>query len=121
MGPILNDTVKNNMDVEMENDLATDKLIGLDFLSFWNDDAPAVKYKKEIVRENMNVDPKNLENYNNISDMEFQAEEPIDAQALYTLIDSIIQEVLNNKNADIEKLLSDAESNFQHNNLDYAK
>lgn len=121
MGPILNDTVKNNMDVAMENDLATDKLIGLDFLSFWNDDAPAVKYKKEIVRKNMNVDPKNLENYNNISDMEFQAEEPIDAQALYTLIDSIIQEVLNNKNADIEKLLSDAESNFQRNNLDYAK
>ena len=121
MGPVLNDTVKNNMDVSMENDLASDKLIGLDFLSFWNEDAPAVKYKKELVQKNMNVDTKQIENYNNISDLEFQAEEPIDAQALYTIIDSIIQEVLNNKNADISKLLSDAEKNFQQNNLDVVK
>ena len=69
----------------------------------------------------MNVDAKQIENYNNMSNLEFQAEEPIDAQALYTIIDSIIQEVLNNKNADIGKLLSDAEKNFQQNNLDVAK
>ena len=80
-----------------------------------------MKYKKELVKNNMNVDTKQIENYNNISDLEFQAEEPIDAQALYTIIDSIIQEVLNNKSADISKLLSDAEKNFQQNNLDFAK
>lgn len=121
MGPILNDTVKDNMDISMENDLASDKLIGLDFLSFWNEDAPAVKYKKELVEKNMNVDPKQIENYNDISSLEFQAEEPIDAQALYTLIDSMIQEVLNNKDANIEELISDAESTFQTNNLDFAE
>ena len=53
--------------------------------------------------------------------MEFQAEEPIDGQALYAVIDNIVQEVLNNKNANIEELVKKEAADFQKNNLDYAE
>ncbi len=120
MGPVLNDTVKKNMDAAMERDAQT-KMIGPGFRSLWKDDAPSVKYKRELIEKNLNVNPKNIEQGNNLDGLEFQAEEPVAAQALYTAIDAIIQEVLNNKDADIEKLISDTAEMFQKNQLDTAE
>lgn len=118
--PLLDDAVKKNMDEEMERDAKT-KMIGPGFRSLWKDDAPSVKYKRELIEKNLNVNPKNVEHGNNLENLEFQAEEPVASQALYTAIDAILQEVLNNKNADIEKLISDTAGTFQRNQLDTAK
>ena len=69
----------------------------------------------------MTVNEKYFTDFNNKDDMEFQAEEPIDGQALYAVIDNIVQEVLNNKNANIEELVKKEAADFQKNNLDYAE
>ena len=58
--------------------------------------------------------------YNDKENLEFQAEEPVDAQALYALLDTCIQEVLTNKDADCASLIKKAASDFQKNNLDNA-
>jgi len=118
--PEIDDSIKANMDQDLANRIELGQIIGLEKLSFWNDEAPTVAYLKEIESKNVNVDVNHIKQMN-VRDIDFQAEEPVDAQALYSMIDAIIQEILNNKNADIPMLVENAASDFQSNNLDYAE
>ena len=95
--------------------------IGLKSVSPWKDTNEIESYKAEIMSEYANVKDSYVKFYNDKSDIEFQAEEPVDAQALYALLDTCIQEVLTNKDADCAALIEKAASDFQNNNLDYAK
>lgn len=49
-----------------------------------------------------------------------RAEPAVNAQELYAMLDSVIQEVLTNKNADCQQLLTTACANFQSDYLDNA-
>lgn len=95
--------------------------IGINTISPWKDTNEVEQYKEEVSREYANVIESYVQFYNNKENLEFQAEEPIDAQALYALLDTCIQEVLTNKDADCASLIEKAASDFQNNNLDYAK
>ena len=53
-----------------------------------------------------------------LGDCELKAEEPVCAQELYATLDSCIQEVLVNKDADCAALIKKAASDFQSNYLD---
>lgn len=51
---------------------------------------------------------------------DIKAEVPMNAQELYAVLDSVIQEVLTNEDADCQALLTEAAQNFQHDYLDNA-
>ncbi|MDD6484548.1 MAG: extracellular solute-binding protein [Clostridiales bacterium] len=93
-------------------------IIGIKDLSIWTDKEATQKYKEELIEEFRNIDEKNISSYNEKKDeIEYQTEEKICAQDLYGLLDSCIQEVLTNKDADCGEVLNKAASDFQNNFL----
>lgn len=116
----LTDEIKTQLDSSMEVAIQNGNLIGPKTLSPWKDSSEVVAYKNKITEENTNVDPKHIEKYNNKDGVRYNAEEPVDAQALYAILDTAIQEVIINKDADPAALLKKAAEDFQKNNLDYA-
>ena len=119
--PNLNDERKSRIEENYKLDVADGKLIGIIDSSIWNDKTDRDQYVFEMIEKYRNVDIKNLASYNDKSGIEYQTEEPKCTQELYSILDSCIQEVLTNKDADIEKLLEKAASDFQNNSLDYAE
>lgn len=95
------------------------RLVGLHDLTVWNEKAEIVEYDKQLISEMINVNPNHIKLFNEQKNIEFEAEVPICAQELYAILDSCIQEVLTNKDADCEKLLDKAVADFQRNYLDY--
>ena len=65
-----------------------------------------------------NVNMKLFEDYLKFDGVTIKPEEPVNCQELYNILDGIIQEVLNNKNADVKALVAKANSDFQKNYLD---
>ena len=118
-GRILNDSVKNKMieDIQMKADKG--EQIGVLNSSPYTGDDPRrafeivlnTKTPEEGGFRNININQVKL--YNDQSNIEWQQEEPIEAQALYAVLDSAIQAVLTDKNADCAKLIEEAYKNFQ--------
>lgn len=121
--PDLNDDVKKSfldtMDTNREKGIA----IGLLELSNWDSETDLVKYQREYILENATIPLKNVKEYNKFvtgegyKELEIQPEEPMCAQDLYTVVDSLVQEVFTNKNVDIAKIVKQANSDFQNNFL----
>lgn len=95
------------------------ELIGIEDVSIWGEDAPVTIKKNEITKKYLNVNENHIKLYNNKEGVTLLPEEPRCGQNLYAMIDGLIQEVLNNKDADIAALVKDANANFQSNYLDY--
>lgn len=74
--------------------------------------------KKEIRSKYCNVDMANYEHYYKFEDVIIKPEEPVFCQELYSVLDRCLQEVITNKNADIDALISRANNDFQANYLD---
>lgn len=117
----LTDVVKENLQKEVDTIKGYDGIVGLRRISPWKSDCPVTKYEQELYEKNMNINPNHIKHYNETENIELQAEEPVEAQALYSVLDSVIQEVLTNENADIRAAVSKAASDFQKNQLDYAE
>ena len=77
------------------------------------------KFSHELQQEFCNVNYNHIKLYNDKSGVEYQVEEPMCTQDLYGILDSCIQEVLNNENADCREVLKKAANDFQLNFLDY--
>ena len=101
--------------------LEQDEIIGMISISPWKDSDPVRQYTLELDKKYMNVNENHLKLYNDKSGLEFQEEEPVEAQALYGLFDAVIQEILTNKDANIPELVEKASMDFQKNYLDYAE
>lgn len=89
---------------------------GLSVLS----NAEGEKQKLEIIDQYTNVDMTLWNGYCEHKSEDIKTEVPINAQELYAVLDSVIQEVLTNKDADCQALLTEAAQNFQHDYLDNA-
>lgn len=83
----------------------------------WNDDDRTAAYEK-AVSEYVNIDEKDFADYLEFKNVIIQQEEPHNAQQLYAILDSCIQEVMTNKDADVAKLVKDANDKFQKDYLD---
>ena len=103
----------------LKDKVAKERIIGIEDLSVWNDKANAYQKKKEIRDKYVNINLNHVKSYNDKTGIEYRVEEPVCAQNLYKIIDGILQEVLSNKDADVKKLVSDANNNLQKNFLDY--
>ncbi len=89
-------------------------------LRVWSGDA-RVKAEDEVYDKYVNIDRKLWASYLDDGSKGMRPEVPVNAQELYQLLDGVIQEVLTNENADLQKLLDDAVANFQSNYLDVAE
>lgn len=117
----LNDAVKASVQNGIENAKELNQVIGVATLSPWKSENEVQKYQREQEAKNANINMNQIKLYNDKTGVEYQAEEPIEAQALYAVLDSCIQEVLNNKKADCAALIKKAAEDFQKNHLDYAE
>lgn len=98
---------------------ANGELIGILDVSVWNENAPITQKKEELIKKYINVNENHVKLYNDKEGVELKPEEPVCCQNLYAMIDGLIQEVLNNKDADIAALVKEANASFQSNYLDY--
>lgn len=81
-------------------------------------DPQRMAQETEISSKYANVDSKDYDDYFNNDSVTIRPEEPVCSQELYTVLDGVIQEVLTNKNVDIDKLVATANNDFQANHLD---
>ena len=113
-GRILDDSVKKNMEDNIKLKSEQGMLIGVLNASPYTDDDPRRKYEVYLNTEKfVNVNMNQVKLYNDQSNIEWQEEEPIEAQALYAVLDNAIQAVLTDENADCAKLIEEAYINFQ--------
>lgn len=97
------------------------QLIGIKGMSVWNNDTDIVKYQRELADQYCNGNPNYLKLYNDFAEncqIEIQPEEPVCCQELYQVLDSCLQEILTNKDADCAEVLEKANTDFQTNYLD---
>ena len=70
-----------------------------------------------IRKKYTNVKPEAFADYFSFENVIVKAEEPVAAQQLYSTLDSVIQAVLTDKNADVAALVKQAAQDFEKNNL----
>jgi len=90
-----------------------------ELFSVWQDE----KRKADVERINAeyaNVDMANYQDYYDFGGVTLKPEVEKCCQELYSVLDSVVQEVFSNKNVNIEELSSKAANNFQVNYLDKA-
>lgn len=107
-----------NKEIEYQKTL-DDGGIVLNKLSFdlWTD-PKRMEQENEISSRFTNVDPADYEDYFSFKDVIIRPEEPVCCQELYSVLDGVIQEVITNKDANIDELVKTANSDFQSNYLD---
>lgn len=74
-------------------------------------------YTEELLNKYKNIDENKFKEYVALDGVTIRAEEPINCQELYSILDACIQEVLINENADCAELMKKAASDFQLNYL----
>ncbi len=118
-GRNIDDAVKVKMAEDMQLKVDKGEQIGVLNSSPYTDDDPKRAYEiilntklpEEGGFRNVNINQVKL--YNDQSNIEWQQEEPVEAQALYAVLDNAIQAVLTDENADCAKLIEEACQNFQ--------
>ncbi len=111
-------SLKDGAKVDNENG----KLVGVLGIPTWTDPDYLAK-RKEAIAEYVNVDLKMFDPYTTVcenGDYELHAEHPVYCQELYKILDSCVQAVLTDKNADPQALLDKAVADFQRDYLDKA-
>ncbi len=112
---------KRNRSEYFDRRVQSGELVGVQTMSVWSSDLESVKWEQELAREKCNTNPNYVRLYNEfVTDCpaEIQPEEPVCAQELYSILDGCIQKVLSDKDADCEKIIKEAVSDFQKNYLD---
>lgn len=112
---------KVNTDKDINTKLEEGQLIGIKSMSPWSEQAESLTYLNNLIDEKANSNPNHVKLYNEFVEncpAEIQAEEPVCAQELYGILDSCIQEVMTDENADCAAILEKANSDFQQNYLD---
>lgn len=119
------DTLRKSREDSYKIKVENGEPIGVKSFSIWNDSADVSALTDEMIEKYGNINQNHVRLYNEAlvnGKVELQAEEPVCAQDLYSILDSVIQNVLNDKNADCKKLIEKANKDFQTNylnNLNY--
>lgn len=119
-GSALDDNAKAKMEEDIQLKIENKEIVGLVGISPWKDDYPKRQYELELAKKYCNVNENQIKIYNDKNTgIEYQEEEPVECQALYSVLDSCVQAVWTDKNADCAALIADAARSFQANYLDY--
>lgn len=114
--PKLSDLAKGNIEEDIKAKAAENKIIVTPSFSVWNS-AERKAETDALYEPYINVDTKLQPGLMN-EDVVLHAEEPAQTQQLYTMLTSVIQEILTNENADIPALVSQTQKTFQTDFLD---
>lgn len=113
-GRRLDDAAKKNLEDSYKQKVERGEPIGiLNASPYTDDDAKRAFQIKLDTEKFVNINMNQVKLYNDQSNIEWQEEEPIEAQALYAVLDNAIQAVLTNENADCAQLIKEACENFQ--------
>lgn len=75
-------------------------------------------FKDSVMKKYANVNVDYYKEYFDMENVQIKAEEPINCQQLYSILDNCIQSILTNENIDLKQLAASAASDFQKNYLD---
>lgn len=117
----LTDEYKKTTEDSIAKAVAANQLVGIQSLSQWNKDSESLKWYNKYVEENCNSNINHVRLYNEFvanCPAEIQPEEPVCGQELYAILDSCIQQVLVDENANCAEILKKAKADFQANQLD---
>lgn len=114
----LTEDAKENINGQIDLDIANNNVVGAETITPWKSDCPAALFRSQLIKERANINLNYVKLYNDKTGIKFREEEPIATSALYRTLSSCIQEVLTNKDADCAKVLKDAAADFQKNQLD---
>ncbi|MEG1779294.1 MAG: extracellular solute-binding protein, partial [Oscillospiraceae bacterium] len=115
--PKVSDDTKASWDSKYKLANERNLIVGIKPYEIWGDSDRA-KQEDEIRKKYLNVNLDLFKEYSEFKDVQIHAEEPVCCQELYKTLDSCIQAVLTDKNADPAKLMTQAASDFQKNYLD---
>ena len=116
----LTDEYKKNAVESIESQLNDGRHVGIKSMSPWNVNTEALAWYHSYIDEKTNANINHVKLYNDFvanCPADVQPEEPVCAQELYAILDSCIQEVLTNKDADCATVMKKANSDFQANYL----
>lgn len=116
-GPEFSEEESANFEELWKGRAETGRIIGSFGLSIWVNDERVDK-ANSILLKYRNIEKKMFEGYDNVSSVTIRPEEPMCCQDLYKILDSCIQEVITNKDADVSILIEKASNDFQKNYLD---
>lgn len=117
LGPEISDEMVATWEESYRVKAEEGQIVGIKPNMIWKD-GEIKDYQINAMNKYINVDPKLFEDYSNLEGITFKADPAKCAQELYDTLDSAIQEILTNKNADVKTVLKNAEKNFQLNFLD---
>ncbi|MBQ7573620.1 MAG: ABC transporter substrate-binding protein [Clostridia bacterium] len=114
-------TVDADKEERMESDCKKNSdngyMVGIKSMPIWS--TPERNATIERLSEKYcNIDRRFVEDYEKYETITITPEEPVKCQELYSILDSCIQSVLTNKDADVAQLVHQAASDFQTNYLD---
>lgn len=113
-GRVFNDEIKEKIKENIQSKIDEGQPIGVLTASPYTEQDPKRAYEVKMNTVEMtNINMNHVKLYNDQSKIEWQHEEPIEAQALYAVLDNAIQAVLTDENADCAKLIEEAYSTFQ--------
>ena len=116
--PNLSDEYKENFEKAITTKLERGDIIGYIDTPIWNDKSEIFSYTSKRTQESCNVNYNHIRLFNE-NKIDAHTEVEICAQELYGLLDSCIQEVLTNKDADCKAVIKKAAEDYQSNFLDY--
>ena len=119
VGPEMNEKTMENKSNEYKVNSETGYIVPPISYSIYKS-PERLKKENEVISNYINVKP---EIWNTMYDdsVKIQPEEPVEAQQLYSVLSSLMQRVLSDKNVNIEEIVKEANANFQSDFLDKLK
>lgn len=115
--PEVNDKVKQNKRDSASSTMSKGYVAGITSIPIWTN-PEYIEFEAEIASEYSNVNTDLFAEYIENKDVTIRPEEPEKCQELYGILDSCIQAVLTDENADVQQLIHQAAEDFQTNYLD---
>lgn len=118
VSPELTDEQAESMKLTYKDQLNNGAIVlDKDAFNIWTNE-DTIKKTQELRSEFTNVDPADYAEYYAFDGVTIKPEPAACAQELYSVLDSCVQEVLTNENANVDELISKAANDFQVNHLD---
>lgn len=117
MGPEVNAEMIEKWEESYKAKAEEGQIVGIKPSMIWKSGERREK-QIEAMNKYTNINPELYEDYVSADDITFRADPEKCAQELYDVIDSALQKVLTDKNADVKDVLKKAQDNFQVNFLD---
>ena len=116
-GAEVNDTMKKNIEDNAKVYAERKYAIGTGVSALWKD-PDRIKAIEEVEAPYVTVDKDDFAEFNAGDGVTYLPEPYVCGQQLYSVIDSCLQAVINDKNADCKSIIEKAEKDFQLNYLD---